>query len=229
MNAIFCFYLYKRVNHWHVYILPPELIASIFNILATGHDWDEIYCAGSKVYPSFFKQIPIASKLWKSWRLIQYTTPNGLHDNHACHILSLSLNMCIVQSCTFRCEVGYLAWSSFSSELQTSLRKLFLSPQLKALSLRNLGSVPVFILRNPVVRFFSLNLNHVSILSPDLLDESQLDDLPATQPRLSEHPHRLDREHRISIAANGISRSKPENHQVALLGRYVSLYHEKLL
>jgi hypothetical protein len=87
-----------------------------------------------------------------------------------------------VQSCTFGCEVGFLAWSFFSPELQTSLRKLLLSPQLKALSLRNLGSVPVVILRNPVVRYISLN--HVSILSLDLLDdesESLLDDLPATQ------------------------------------------------
>ena len=37
---------------------------------------------------------------------------------------------------------------------------------------------------------------------------------------LFEHPHRLDREHRISIEANRISWSEPENHQVALLGRY---------
>ena len=90
------------------------------------------------------------------------------------HFISLLGN---VQSCTFGCEVGYLAWSSFSPKLQTSLKQLFISPQLRSLSLRNLGLVPEVILRNPVIR--CLYLNHVSFSSSDLLHdgtESQHDD-----------------------------------------------------
>jgi len=63
-------------------------------------------------------------------------------------------------------------------------KKLFFSPQLKALSLRNLGSVPVVILRNPVVRY--IHLIDVSIPSSDLFDnpddtESQRGHLQDTQ------------------------------------------------
>lgn len=87
------------------------------------------------------------------------------------HLISLLEN---VQSCTFGCEVGYLAWSSFTPELQISLRNLFVSPQLIFLNLRNLGAVPEVILRNALIRY--LYLNDVSIFSSDEHTESQHDD-----------------------------------------------------
>ena len=197
--------------------LPPELIVSIFNILATRNDWDSIRACSllSSQYSPFARQylfsvvklklnsrISIRDLVRRVQGLSQLLQSN-IHINRSIKTLEIldtypvydsqwiTQQSCLphfisflehVQSCTFGCEVGYLAWSFFSPELQTSLRKLFLSPQLKALSLRNLGSVPVAILRNPVVRY--LSLNHVSILSSDLLDddsESQLGDLPATQ------------------------------------------------
>ena len=197
--------------------LPLELIASIFNILATRHDWDSIRACSllSSQYSPLARQylfsvvklklkgclstrdlvrrIQGLSQLLKTntytnrcIKTLEILDTYPVYNSQwitqqSCLPLFISL-LEYVQSCTFGCEVGYLDWSSFSPELQTSLRKLFLSPQLKVLSLRNLGSVPVVILRNPVVRY--LSLNHVSILSPDLLDndtESQLDDLPATQ------------------------------------------------
>ena len=196
--------------------LPPELIASIFNILATRKDWDSMRACSllSSQYSPLARQYlfsEVKLKLKSSVSIrdlvrrvqgLSQLLQSDIHANHFIKTLEIldtypvydsqwitqqsSLPHFIsllehVQSCTFGCEVGYLAWSFFSPELQTSLRKLFLSPQLKALSLRNLGSVPLVILRNPVVRY--LSLNHVSILSPDLLDddsESQLDDLPTT-------------------------------------------------
>ena len=197
--------------------LPPELIASIFNILAARNDWDSIRACSllSSQYSPLARQhlfsvvklklkgrISIRDLVRRVQGLSQLLQTN-IHTNRCIKTLEIldtypvydsqwiTQQSCLphfisllehVQSCTFGCEVGYLPWSSFNPELQTSLRKLFLSPQLKALSLRNLGSVPVVLLRNPVVRY--LSLNHVSILSPDLLDddaESQLDDLPATQ------------------------------------------------
>lgn len=197
--------------------LPPELITSIFNILATENDWDTIracsllswqYNPLARRY--LFAVVKLKLKSHVSIRdivrriqglsqLLQTNTYTNrciktleildtypVYDSQwitqqSClpHFISLLEN---VQSCAFGCEVGYLAWSSFTPELQTSLKKLFFSPQLKSLSLHNLGSVPVVALRNPVIRY--LYLNHVS--TSDLLGglddtESQPVDLPNTQ------------------------------------------------
>lgn len=197
--------------------LPPELIASIFKIIATRNDWDSMRACAllSSQYSPLARQylfsvvtLKLKSRvairdLVRRIQGLSQLLQTDIHTNRCIKTLEIldtypvydsqwiTQQPCLphfisllehVQSCTFGCEVGYLAWSLFSLELQASLRKLFLSPQLKALSLRNLGSVPVVILRNPAVRY--LSLNHVSILSPDLIDddsESQVDDLPATQ------------------------------------------------
>jgi hypothetical protein len=246
--------------------LPPELIASIFNILATRHDWDSIRACSllsSQFSPLarqyLFSVVKLKLKSCVSIRdlvrrvqglsqLLQTNTHTNrciktleildtypVYDSQwitqqSClpHFLSL---LEYVQSCTFGCEVGYLAWSSLSPELQTSLRKLFLSPQLKALSLRNLGSIPVVILRNPVVRY--LSLNHVSILSPDLLDddtESQLDDLPATQ-LVYLNIRTVSTENTESVSR--LMESQGQNLKIIKWrcweGTRASLYHEKLL
>lgn len=210
-------YLSKRVNTVMPPRLPPELIASIFNIIATRNDWGSMracallssqYSPLARQYLFSVVKLKLKSRvsirdLVRRVQGLSQLLQTSIHTNRCIKTLEIldtypvydsqwiTQQSCLpqfisllehVQSCTFGCEVGYLAWSFFSPELQTSLRKLFLSPQLKALSLCNLGSVPVVILRNPVVRY--LSLNHVSILSPELLDdvsESQLDDLPATR------------------------------------------------
>ena len=199
--------------------LPPELIKSIFNILATQNDWDTIRacCLLSSQHS------PVARRYLFSIVKLKLNSKVSIRDlvrriQGLCQLLQSNTytSRCIktleildtypvydsqwitqqsslpyfisllenVQSCTFGCEVGYLAWSSFSTELQICLKKLFFSPQLKALSLRNLGSVPVVILWNPVVRY--IHLNDVSIPSSDLFDnsddtESQRDHLQDTQ------------------------------------------------
>ena len=197
--------------------LPPELIASIFNIVAARNDWDSMRACAllSSQYSSLARQYlfsviklklnsrvsirDLVRRVQGLSQLLQSSIPTNrciktleILDTYPVYDSQwITQQSCLpqfisllehVQSCTFGCEVGYLAWSFFSPELQTSLRKLFLSPRLKALSLRNLGSVPVVILRNPVVRY--LSLNHVSLLSPELLEddsESQLDDISPTQ------------------------------------------------
>lgn len=122
------------------------------------------------------------------------------------HFLSLLEN---VQSCTFGCQVGYLAWSSFSPELQTCLKKLFISPQLKTLILRNLGSVPEVTLRNPIIRY--LYLNHVSTSSSDLL----VDDIESQQhdefQRLTTSPEELPVDnHLVYLNIRTLSRENTE-------------------
>ena len=47
-----------------------------------------------------------------------------------------------VRERVFGCEVGYLRWSQLSSELATSLAKLFRQPVLTSLTLSNIGDIP---------------------------------------------------------------------------------------
>ena len=198
--------------------LPPELITSIFDILASQNDWGTMRACSllSSQYSPLARRYlfaivtlklkshvsirdlvrriqgltqllqtnTYANRCIKTLEILDtypvYDSQWITQQSSLPHFISLLEN---VQSCTFGCEVGYLAWSSFSPQLQSCLRKLFFSPQLKTLSLRNLGSVPVVMLRNPVIRY--LSLNHVSIPTSDLLHsdltQSQRDDLPNTQ------------------------------------------------